>query len=75
MDEARLAVEAAARASYARLISFLSARSGDVAAAEDALADAFVAALRTWPAGGIPSSLYGRQQQGDTASNNGDDDE
>jgi RNA polymerase sigma-70 factor (ECF subfamily) len=55
VDEARLAVEAAARASYARLISFLSARSGDVAGAEDALADAFVAALRTWPTGGIPS--------------------
>ncbi|WP_437524920.1 DUF6596 domain-containing protein [Sorangium sp. So ce726] len=55
MDEAGVAVEAVARASYARLISFLSARSGDVAGAEDALADAFVAALRTWPAGGIPS--------------------
>lgn len=52
---AALAVEAAARASYARLISFLSARSGDVASAEDALAEAFVAALRTWPSGGIPS--------------------
>lgn len=44
-----------ARESHARLISFLSARSGDVAGAEDALADAFVAALRTWPANGIPS--------------------
>jgi predicted RNA polymerase sigma factor len=55
VNEARVAVEAAARASYARLISFLSARSGDVAGAEDALADAFVAALRTWPSGGIPS--------------------
>lgn len=49
------AVERAARASYARLISFLSARSGDVAGAEDALSEAFLAALRTWPSGGIPS--------------------
>ena len=55
MDDAQRAVEAAVRASYARLISFLSARSGDVAGAEDALADAIVAALRTWPSGGIPS--------------------
>lgn len=55
MAEASAAVEAVARASYSKLISFLSARSGDVAGAEDALADAFVAALRTWPTGGIPS--------------------
>jgi predicted RNA polymerase sigma factor len=55
VGEARRAVEATARASYARLISFLSARSGDVAGAEDALADAFMAALRTWPADGVPS--------------------
>lgn len=53
--DAAATVEAVARASYVRLISFLSARSGDVAGAEDALADAVVAALRTWPADGIPS--------------------
>lgn len=55
MNEAFGSVEAVARASYARLISFLSARSGDVSAAEDALSEAFVAALQTWPSGGIPS--------------------
>jgi len=48
------AIEAVARNSYGRLIAFLAARSGDVAGAEDALGDAFVAALERWPADGIP---------------------
>ena len=52
--DARLTVERAARDSYSRLIAFLAARSHDVAAAEDALADAFQAALETWPRGGVP---------------------
>ena len=39
------AIEAIARNSYGRLIAFLASRSGDVAAAEDALSEAFVAAL------------------------------
>ncbi|MGH9630143.1 MAG: RNA polymerase sigma factor [Bryobacteraceae bacterium] len=50
----RAAVEATARNSYGRLIAFLAARSGDVAGAEDALGDAFVAALERWPGDGIP---------------------
>jgi RNA polymerase sigma-70 factor (ECF subfamily) len=49
------AAELAARASYGRLLALLAARTRDIAAAEDALADAFVAALRTWP-GGVPSN-------------------
>lgn len=52
--EAGRAAEAAARASYGRLLSLLVARTRDIAAAEDALADAFVAALRTWPQQGPP---------------------
>src|ERR1700676_1595706 len=48
------AVEQAARNSYGRLLAFLAARSHDVAAAEDALADAFQAALETWPRTGVP---------------------
>ncbi|MEJ6392740.1 DUF6596 domain-containing protein [Gymnodinialimonas sp. 2305UL16-5] len=48
------AAEDAARASYGKLIAILAARSGDIAAAEDALADAFVQALRVWPEKGIP---------------------
>lgn len=37
--DARCAVEQAARDSYGRLVAFLAARSRDVAAAEDALAE------------------------------------
>lgn len=51
---AHVAVEAAVRNSYGRLIAYLAARSGDVAAAEDALGDALVAALRRWPEEGVP---------------------
>lgn len=53
-DDPRGVVEVVARESYGRLIAYLSARTGDVAAAEDALADAFTAALRAWPADGVP---------------------
>ncbi len=52
--DARGAVEQAARDSYGRLVAFLAARSRDMAAAEDALADAFRAALETWPRIGVP---------------------
>ena len=48
------AIEAVARNSYGRLIAYLAARSSDVAVAEDALGDAFVAALERWPVDGIP---------------------
>jgi RNA polymerase sigma-70 factor (ECF subfamily) len=50
------AAEQAARQSYGRLLAFLAARTRDVAAAEDALSDAFAAALATWPAHGVPRS-------------------
>ncbi len=52
--DARATVEHVVRASYARLVAFLAARSRDVAAAEDALAEAFQAALVTWPRTGVP---------------------
>lgn len=48
------AIEVVARNSYGQLIAYIAARSGDVAAAEDALGDAFVAALERWPVEGIP---------------------
>src|SRR4051794_39000435 len=51
---ARAAAETAARRSYGKLIAYLAARSRDVAAAEDALADAFASALIDWPKNGIP---------------------
>lgn len=44
----------AARSSYSRLVAYLASRTGDVAGAEDALGDAFRAALETWPARGVP---------------------
>jgi RNA polymerase sigma-70 factor (ECF subfamily) len=48
------AIEAVARTAYGRLVAYLAARSGDVAAAEDALSDAFAAALHRWPTDGVP---------------------
>jgi RNA polymerase sigma-70 factor, ECF subfamily len=54
VPQATEAAEAVARRSYGKLVAFLAARSGDVAAAEDALADAFAVALAAWPAAGIP---------------------
>lgn len=45
-----------ARRSYGKLVAFLASRTRDVAAAEDALADAFAAALADWPARGCPAS-------------------
>jgi RNA polymerase sigma-70 factor (ECF subfamily) len=46
----------AARDSYGRLLALLAASTGDLAAAEDALADAFEQALRTWPSRGVPGN-------------------
>ena len=46
--------EAVARQSYGKLVAFLAARTNDVAGAEDALSDAFAAALADWPSAGIP---------------------
>lgn len=53
-DSAQRAVEGVVRSSYGRLISYLSARSGDVAGAEDALSEALLTALEVWPARGVP---------------------
>jgi predicted RNA polymerase sigma factor len=48
--------DAVARRSYGKLIAFLAARTRDVAAAEDALSEAFAAALVDWPMNGCPSN-------------------
>ena len=53
-DATARAAEAVARASYGRLIAYLAAATRDVAAAEDALADAFAVALTEWPRAGVP---------------------
>ena len=55
-DAAARAVERVARESYGRLVAFLAARTRDVAGAEDALSDAFTAALRVWPRDGVPAN-------------------
>jgi predicted RNA polymerase sigma factor len=59
MEEARRSAEVAARASYGRLLSILAARTRDITAAEDALADAFTAALIQWPRDGVPDNPDG----------------
>lgn len=46
--------ERAARESYGRLVAWLAYRWRDVAAAEDAMADALLAALEHWPVRGVP---------------------
>jgi RNA polymerase sigma-70 factor (ECF subfamily) len=53
-DKARAAAEAVARASYGKLVAYLAARTRDVAGAEDALSEAFAAALADWPVRGVP---------------------
>jgi len=53
------AAERVARDSYGRLVAILAAQDRDIAAAEDALSDAFAAALRVWPAQGVPANPEG----------------
>jgi predicted RNA polymerase sigma factor len=54
--DARRVAELAARNSYGRLVAYLAAQTRDVAAAEDALGDAFLTALKTWPENGVPQN-------------------
>jgi RNA polymerase sigma-70 factor, ECF subfamily len=58
-EATRVTTEAVARRSYGKLLAFLAARTGDVEAAEDALSEAFAAALTDWEAGGIPDNPEG----------------
>jgi RNA polymerase sigma-70 factor (ECF subfamily) len=58
-DVARSAADAVARRSYGKLVAFLAARTRDVAAAEDALSEAFAAALADWPLKGCPENPEG----------------
>ena len=53
---ASAAADSAARISYGRLLAYLTFQWKDVMAAEDALADAFLAALEKWPTTGIPAT-------------------
>jgi predicted RNA polymerase sigma factor len=50
------AIERVARESYGRLVAYLSSNTRDVGSAEDALSNALVAALETWPRDGVPQN-------------------
>jgi RNA polymerase sigma-70 factor (ECF subfamily) len=54
--QARRTADAVARRSYGKLVAFLAARTRDVAAAEDALSEAFASALSDWPLHGCPAN-------------------
>ena len=54
--QVQVTAEAVARRSYGKLVAFLAARTHDVAAAEDALSEAFAAALADWPVKGCPEN-------------------
>lgn len=53
---ARSTADAVARRSHGKLVAYLAARTRDVAAAEDALSEAFASALVTWPLNGCPAN-------------------
>src|ERR1700744_3415672 len=57
--QARITADAVARRSYGKLVAFLAARTRDVASAEDALSEAFAAALADWPRNGCPDNPEG----------------
>jgi predicted RNA polymerase sigma factor len=58
-DAVDAVAERVARASYGRLVAVLASSTGDIALAEDALADAFERALRSWSTTGVPDNPEG----------------
>ena len=62
--QARSTADAVARRSYGKLVAFLAARTRNVDMAEDALAEAFAAALADWPRKGCPSKPRGMADDG-----------
>ena len=56
---ARATAQSVARNAYGKLVAYLSKRTNSVASAEDALSEAFAAALETWPQEGIPRNPEG----------------
>jgi predicted RNA polymerase sigma factor len=49
-------IERVARESYGRLVAYLSSHTRDVESAEDALSNALLRALETWPRDGVPQN-------------------
>ena len=58
-QQARARVAQLSRHSYGRLLAVLAAPTRDIAAAEDALADALERALARWPDDGVPANPEG----------------
>ena len=56
MRDADSAATRAVREHYSRVLALLAAQFRDVTAAEDALSDSLLAALRQWPATGVPEN-------------------
>ena len=52
--QAQRTAELVARRSYGKLVAILASRTRDVAAAEDALSEAFASSLAIWPLSGCP---------------------
>lgn len=59
VDAADAALHAAMREHRGRLVALLAARTRDIAAAEDAVAEAFAQACAAWPRDGVPANLAG----------------
>src|SRR5260370_20373516 len=55
-EDVHRTIERIARESYGRLVAYLSSHTRDVSGAEDALSEALIAALTTWPRDGVPRS-------------------
>lgn len=53
-EDVHRTIERVARESYGRLVAYLSIHTRDVAGAEDALSEALIAALTSWPHHGVP---------------------
>jgi predicted RNA polymerase sigma factor len=58
-DDTAAQAEQVARAAYGHLLAVLAAPTGDIPTAEDALSDAFLKALTTWPMRGVPDNPEG----------------
>ncbi len=55
-EDTQRTIERVARESYGRLVAYLSVHTHDIAAAEDALSEAFMSALTNWPRDGVPQN-------------------
>lgn len=55
-DASRVVAEAVARQSYSKLVAYLAASTRNLPEAEDALSEAFAAALSKWPEQGVPQN-------------------